>query len=111
MEEMGKKKGKLLAAGVISMILLLIAGCSEKKQEPELKQALKPQFGSGGIRSVSLKKGGEDGENKNREIRKKLLHTLGRCGILPRHYAWECGSSARCPAKAGLAGDMMPPEE
>ena len=41
---MGKKKGKLLAAGVISMILLLIAGCSEKKQEPELKQALKPQF-------------------------------------------------------------------
>lgn len=60
MEEMGKKKGKLLAAGVISMILLLIAGCSEKKQEPELKQALKPQFVSGGIRSVSLKKGGEE---------------------------------------------------
>ena len=57
---MGKKKGKLLAAGVISMILLLIAGCSEKKQEPELKQALKPQFVSGGIRSVSLKKGGEE---------------------------------------------------
>lgn len=42
---------------------------------------------------------------------KKLLQHWKNYVILPRHYAWECGFSARCPWKIGLAENMKPPEE
>lgn len=83
---MGRQTGKRIAAGILCLLLFLIAGCSGEKEEnkvqgkgqeeirtealPEeqeagatekkqLKQADRPQFIPNGIRSVSLQKDGD----------------------------------------------------